>query len=341
MAGLLDFIQGASNAAAGTVSGPVDLLSYGLRKAGVPLPAAPFGGSQWMRNVGLMREPQDRTAGLLGESLGNVLPIVAAAKAPQIAGGLLQMGENMRAPMPMNAATRGQAGAIVYHGSPHKFDKFDSSKIGTGEGAQAYGHGLYVAQSPGVAKQYQRQLAGIPDDEAARLIKQAGITPEHLGSVAGADDVLNFAWHMKDRIVKTGDSPKEAASWVFDNANWAKEPGNFYKIDLPDNAIAKMLDWDKPISQQPGAVQNAARDLGLPASATGKDIYNALANRARGKNAGATLGAAQAAASGDLLGLGVPGVRYLDGVSRAAGEGTSNYVVFPGNEGLLNILSRE
>ena len=34
-------------------------------------------------------------------------------------------------------------GATVWHGSPHKFDKFDSSKIGTGEGAQAYGHGLY------------------------------------------------------------------------------------------------------------------------------------------------------------------------------------------------------
>ena len=30
-------------------------------------------------------------------------------------------------------------GFIAYHGSPHDFDKFDMSKIGTGEGAQAYG----------------------------------------------------------------------------------------------------------------------------------------------------------------------------------------------------------
>jgi len=37
------------------------------------------------------------------------------------------------------------AGITAWHGSPHKFDKFDSSKIGTGEGAQAYGHGLYLA----------------------------------------------------------------------------------------------------------------------------------------------------------------------------------------------------
>ena len=32
------------------------------------------------------------------------------------------------------------------HGSPHAFTKFDFSKIGTGEGARAYGHGGYFAQ---------------------------------------------------------------------------------------------------------------------------------------------------------------------------------------------------
>ena len=37
MAGLLDFIQGASNAAAGTVAGPVDLINMGLLGVGLPL----------------------------------------------------------------------------------------------------------------------------------------------------------------------------------------------------------------------------------------------------------------------------------------------------------------
>jgi hypothetical protein len=37
---------------------------------------------------------------------------------------------------------------------------------------------------------------------------------------------------------------------------------------------------------------------------------------------------------------GVTGIRYLDQGSRAAGKGTSNYVVFPGNEDLLKILER-
>jgi hypothetical protein len=51
------------------------------------------------------------------------------------------------------------AGITAYHGSPHKFSKFDMSKIGTGEGAQAYGHGLYLAENPKVAKEYANMLS--------------------------------------------------------------------------------------------------------------------------------------------------------------------------------------
>ena len=42
MAGLLDFIQGASNAAAGTVAGPVDLINMGLLGVGLPMPRSRF-----------------------------------------------------------------------------------------------------------------------------------------------------------------------------------------------------------------------------------------------------------------------------------------------------------
>ena len=57
MAGLLDDIlgygrdvaQGASNSIAGNVSAPVDGLAWLLRKAGVPMPSNPVGGSDWMR----------------------------------------------------------------------------------------------------------------------------------------------------------------------------------------------------------------------------------------------------------------------------------------------------
>ena len=44
-------------------------------------------------------------------------------------------------------------GIKAYHSSPHDFEKFDASKIGTGEGAQVYGHGLYFAENPTVSGQ--------------------------------------------------------------------------------------------------------------------------------------------------------------------------------------------
>src|SRR3990167_2027108 len=50
----------------------------------------------------------------------------------------------------------GLGGLTAFHGSPHKFDKFDMSKVGAGEGAQAYGHGLYFAENPEVAKSYTK-----------------------------------------------------------------------------------------------------------------------------------------------------------------------------------------
>ena len=43
----------------------------------------------------------------------------------------------------------------AFHSSPHDFNKFILEKIGTGEGAQAYGWGLYFAENPEVAKYYR------------------------------------------------------------------------------------------------------------------------------------------------------------------------------------------
>lgn len=54
-----------------------------------------------------------------------------------------------------------------WHGTPHEFEpvegnpfgEFRDDKIGTGEGAQVYGHGHYVAGRRGTAEEYQRNLS--------------------------------------------------------------------------------------------------------------------------------------------------------------------------------------
>jgi len=86
---LLDFLQAMSNSAASTVSAPVDAIGWGLRKAGVPVPEDAFGSSVWMERVGLTRPVQPGLLGVAGETAGLLLPALLAAKAPQVAGGLL------------------------------------------------------------------------------------------------------------------------------------------------------------------------------------------------------------------------------------------------------------
>jgi len=47
----------------------------------------------------------------------------------------------------------------AYHGTPHRFDTFSTDKIGTGEGAQAHGWGLYFAGEKRVSERYRKGLA--------------------------------------------------------------------------------------------------------------------------------------------------------------------------------------
>lgn len=52
----------------------------------------------------------------------------------------------------------------VYHGSGAKFDKFDHSHMGEGEGAQAYGWGTYVTEVEGIGRTYAKAAAAKDGD---------------------------------------------------------------------------------------------------------------------------------------------------------------------------------
>src|SRR5262245_8120346 len=64
---------------------------------------------------------------------------MGAVGAPMSVGGVPGLGSGVG------------KGIRAYHGSPYDFERFDLGKIGTGEGAQAYGHGLYFAENPATA----------------------------------------------------------------------------------------------------------------------------------------------------------------------------------------------
>jgi hypothetical protein len=257
-------------------------------------------------------------------------------------------------------------GMTVYHGSPHKFDKFDSSKIGTGEGAQAYGHGLYVAEDPKVAVGYRKNLSfkeivkqfrsELPDnanvDEVMELL-EAGQLPKGVSAVVKAlrdDDWLGFDYPSQAINAAFGklddfDASPELRKAVKDYG------GHLYNVDLPDEHIEKMLDWDAPLSEQSesvkAAIQKVVRDNGITPEnisqvsgkeGTGGDFYRVLSSTRSIRKAGG-YGTDQDAASLMLKNLGIPGIKYLDGSSRSQGKGTRNFVVF--DDKLLKIVEKE
>jgi len=275
--------------------------------------------------------------GLLGSGPGYDAGRYAAnAAAPMM--GLL--GNQAGGALPKGYA-RNQAGAIVYHGSPHKFDRFDASKIGTGEGAQAYGHGLYVAESPDVARMYQQNtgrvaLIDTPNGfQPLNWDKPEHQAAAHLNIFKGnrADALASPYQSQEIRDILNSGMPLPAVKM--------QDP-SFYKVDLPDDQIAKMLDWDKPLYRQKPEVRKAVRELVDEKTQPGTYAQWVKAARPDMQTLQNDMldSMDNSAISEALRAKGIPGIRYLDGGSRGAGSGTSNFVVFPGNEGLLNILER-
>jgi hypothetical protein len=156
----------------------------------------------------------------------------------------------------------------AWHGSPHDFEAFDSGKIGTGEGAQAYGHGLYFASKKEVAEYYKDVLSnraqrivtlkdGTSSDEdtfAQRL--QSGFGAK---TTFGAKRILNdFAGGLSREDAKKS-SPgawESIVDAVYDRVHTIADPpkGKLYQVELaPDDD--QLLDWDKPLSEQSAVVR--------------------------------------------------------------------------------------
>lgn len=332
----VSFLQGASNSAASNLSAPVDGINWLLGKAGLPVSKAPVGGSDWLRQAGFTAEPKNRNAGLLGEFVGGVMPIVSAAKAPQIAAWLNQAGRNLSAPRTLNP----QTGAIVWHGSPHKFEKFSLDKIGTGEGAQAYGHGLYLAESPAVANEYAAKLGKPELVFGGKPITQLNVSQEAkdaakwIESRAGAMSYGAQGRTARDDFSRLPEKIRKELGNVdlFDG-------GALYKTDIPEEAVARFLDWDKPLSQQSKEVQaGLSKALAKRPGMTGAELYNVFGGSgALRQDLNTNFGFGKQA-SETLKELGIPGIRYLDGGSRGAGQGSSNFVVF--DPEMIRILER-
>ena len=265
----------------------------------------------------------------------------------------------------LNRFRRGPMSELdVYHGTPHRFPateanplgEFDASKIGTGEGAQAYGHGIYYAESPTVAQGYKtaNELTNTLIDgkqvDFADPRYQAAVRISTQGYKKALDTAIEEA--ESNFLTAEGKAKRlelaEQIKALRGRKVGSETTGSLYKADLPDQMIDRMLDYDKPLSEQSAAVREALMPLvkdAMKKRGTPDYALEYSANRAIGGDIVKDLlvgnGVTRAEVSRRLQQAGIPGIKYLDAGSRDGGSGTRNFVVFPGEEKKVKILERK
>lgn len=187
-----------------------------------------------------------------------------------------------------------QEGITAFHGSPHDFEKFSLDKIGTGEGAQAYGHGLYFAQNEGVARGYQKTLSenyhlvdGKPVDPtnpehiAASYLQQYGSREAALAQV---DKDTSWA-AQNSRFAPPADqmSALEKSRAILESGKELpkveQNTGFLYQVQIkahPDH----FLDWDKPLSEQSAYVRERLAKFGIPETENWPKLSNRIGEEA-------------------------------------------------------------
>jgi hypothetical protein len=317
-----------------------------LRDRGVPLDQPmPYDPSYQVPGTPPAQRVGDVAGGALSAlpSVGDAYSVLQAI-ADLEAGNYGDAAWNGVAALPMVV---GMGAIKAFHGSPHKFDAFDMSKVGTGEGAQVRGHGLYFAESPETAEFYRRMndygQGWTPVDNKqgrkaiAALAKQGNepagylhqfakeypdedinvLADEYYGSEFGYTDLENQQ-ATEDMLIKAGlRKPVDTGSLYEASLEWP-DPAREASDPLGPQHF---LDWDKPINEHPEGVLKALEEAGI--------------NSMSGANAGPMAREQEMY----LAKHGIPGIRYLDQGSRGAGDGTYNYVVF--DDKIPKIVSRK
>jgi hypothetical protein len=252
----------------------------------------------------------------------------------------------------------GLMGATAYHGTPHTIrGKFDISKVGTGEGAQAYGHGMYFAENPEVAKSYANLGTGNiayrgHTEDVLNKLQKAGAdyntadlisTFVYEGGYKGgtSKDLAKFLKSYADtpeeiKLYKDLTSKPEVVEAI--NSYVSPKQANLYKVDIPDEYIPTMMDYDKPLGQQSAVVKKALNEIKKQITPEMKMELGGDMNLLFGKdvtpvqflNTMEIIHPTGGVGIGEkmLNDLGVKGIRYKDAMSRGADKGTSNFVVF-------------
>ena len=278
-------------------------------------------------------------------------PVMAAGRKAADVASRIEVDPNAVGSMLGNVRVKPK-GIKAYHGSPHDFDKFSMDAIGTGEGAQAYGHGLYLAEAEDVAKKYRDDLSGWSSAGAERTLEAVGgdvdrailetqqklkrlLERNETGAFKGAERNFNMQRQIqKDKIAQL---EKYKRTGNFD-------AGHMYEVNI-DASPEDFLDWDAAGPDQSEIVRRSLTSIAnsdpqmmqsfREAMQRGDSgaIYESLLQDSLGD-----VRLNQESAAKRLREAGILGIKYKDAGSRGTDAATQNFVVFDDN--LISIVKK-
>jgi hypothetical protein len=300
------------------------------------------------------------------------------------------------------AASQVRQGIKAYHGSPHDFPpvrelempdgavvyqhmddavpegasvikehplgRFDMSKIGSGEGAQAYGRGLYFAEREGTAQSYRDTLSNsskfnpkmeggdpiprwmfneIKRDGAESVRRRLNKRLDHIEKIkAGGDyryvtqntDANALAVESDSRVDlwKVDDQERSAKNALLqldriENGEKIVDVGNMYEVNI-DVKPDELLDWDLPLDEQPENIRKALEKTDWYQYAE-EGVYEAANNRGDNPYGMDLVRYLEQDGAEDAANMmkeaGIKGIQYADAQTRfGKGPKTKNYVIF-------------
>lgn len=166
----------------------------------------------------------------------------------------------------------------AWHGSPHTFQSFDLGAIGTGEGAQAHGWGLYFAQDRKIAEGYKERLQM---EGPGRITVDGDVYEYYEGSwenktryqyltepqyrlleiIAECNgDKGKIRERINDELKDDNGVYAEALEYFEDMEEIKFEeatPGALFQVEIPDDDV--LLDKRKKLSQQSKTVREGIK----------------------------------------------------------------------------------
>jgi hypothetical protein len=198
----------------------------------------------------------------------------------------------------------------AYHGTPYKFDKFTLDAIGTGEGAQVFGWGLYFAGERKVAEYYRQGISKNKlefGSEEQKLYDYWEKVDQKQKAIDDLQKQSDGSRQFQTRLKVAGFEYRQALEAAQGFGERPPELGQVYKVDIPDD---NYFLWNKTLGEQPQAIRDAFKSLGKDEEfwhVRGSVLYKYLE---------IDNGGSAKAASLAMKEVGINGIKYLDENSR-------------------------